>query len=134
MSKEKIDNLVNQLSASEHIALAEYIERQYAIEYKGEGVLRDDIRDRIFELIKSNFTSLKFIVQEHYTWMDMEMNPDEVNALSEMLMIEFGLESIEFSRVMEWQRVSDVISYIEDALECVLYDAEETQPPASESW
>ena len=108
---KNLKNLINQLSPSEHIALAEHIERQYAVEYK-EPRSRDAVRDIVFKLIQSNFTSPRFIVQEHYMFNDMEMSPDEVNALSEMLMDKFDLESIEFSRVMEWQKVEDIINYI----------------------
>lgn len=108
---DKLENLINRLSPSEHITLAEQIERQYAVEYI-EPTNRDAVRDIVFKLIQNNFTSPKFIVQEHYMFAEIEMAPDEVNALSEMIMDKFDIESIEFSRVMEWQRVGDIINYI----------------------
>lgn len=116
MNKE-LKNQISQLSESEQKTLSEYLKRQYAVEFKGEGMLRDDIRDIIFDFIKSEFTDPRFIVQEQYRFADIEMSPDAVNALSEMLIDKFELHSIEFSRVMEWQKVSDVIDYIETALE-----------------
>lgn len=47
---KKLENLINQLSASEHIALAEQIERLYAVEYisKDEG-LKMNSHDRVLD-------------------------------------------------------------------------------------
>ena len=109
---KKLINLINQLSASEHIALAEQIEKQYAVETKERAM----IRDKVFSLIRSNFATPNFKVFEHYKFEDLEMSPDEVNALSEMIIDKFDLDSIEFSRVMEWRNVKDIINYIEEIL------------------
>lgn len=45
---EKLENLINQLSASEQITLAEEIEWQYAVEFKDEG-LNMNSHDRVLK-------------------------------------------------------------------------------------
>ncbi len=77
---------------------------------------REWIKNKVFDLIKSNFATPNFKPKEEYTFRDMDISPDEVNALSEMLIVEFELVDIEFSRVMEWQAIGDVVKYIEEAI------------------
>lgn len=121
----KILNLVKQMSEREKQSLFDYIKRQYALKEK-TGMLRDDIKDKVFDLINSTFVDPKFMLQEHHTWVDITMDAEDVIALSEMIMIEFELDSIDFSEVMKWQTLKDVITYIEEALECALHDMKDS--------
>lgn len=120
---EKILNLVKQMSESEKQTLLTHIKRQYALEEK-TSMLRDDIQDKVFDLITSNFTDPRFIVQEQYSWVEMNMDTVDVAALSEMIIVVFELDGIEFSDIMKRQTLKDVITYIEEALECALHDME----------
>jgi len=87
-------------------------------------MFRDDIRDRIFDLITANFTDSRFIVQENYTWIEMNMDAVDVQSLSDMVEAEFEID-IEFSETMKWETASDVVTYIETALEDALHDIED---------
>ena len=108
---KRLENLIGQLTHREHIELAEHIEKRYAIEFIVPKD-REEIKEKVSNLIRSNFATPQFKVLENYTFMDLEMSPDEVNALSEMIIDKFDLDSICFSDVMEWQKVSDIINYI----------------------
>lgn len=78
---------------------------------------RINIKDRVFKIIQSNFTGPKFTVKEEYRFNDIEMSPDAINALSEMLIEEFDLISIDYSRVIDWLKISDVINHIENQIQ-----------------
>jgi len=45
------------------------------------------------------------------------MDAIDVSILADAIIKEFDLEDIDFSKIMEWQRVKDVVSYIEDISE-----------------
>ena len=81
-----------------------------------EMLIRDDIKDKIFDLITANFTDPKFRVHEHFTWEQMSMEITCVQHLSDMAAITFEIE-IPFSEVMKWTTVKDIVNYIETALE-----------------
>ena len=104
----KILNLVKQMSEDEKQSLLTYIKRQYMLEEK-TGMLRDDIRDRVFEIIKLLFADDSFEVQEHFNFIDLTMDAKDVTELSDALSREFELEDIPFAEVMEWQRIKDII-------------------------
>ena len=120
MSKKKIDNLVKQLSESELEILAGYIERQYAVEFKGE-VVRDDIRDRVIELLLREFVYLEpNFDEDSLLEKDLVLDAVEITGFAETLVEEFELEGIEFAEVMRWTMVKDIVNYIENALECAV--------------
>ena len=79
-----------------------------------ELMLRDDIRDRVFELIRSLFT---LEVKESMTFEELELDAVDITALADALLVEFDLEEVEFASVMEWQKIQDVVSYIDITLE-----------------
>jgi len=120
----KLQNLINQLSPTEQQRLIKHLEREYELKFKGSNMLRDDIKDKVVEIIKADFAEPSFVVQEHNTWVDLNLDAVDVVGLSEVLLKEFELEEIPFSRVMGWETVSDVIGTIEDYLECALHDRE----------
>jgi len=45
------------------------------------------------------------------------MDAIDVSILADAIIKEFDLEDIDFSKIMEWQRVKDVVRYIEDVSE-----------------
>ena len=112
----KILNLVKQMGEDDKKHLFQRIQREYCLEEKTD-MLRDDIRDKVFDLITANFTCPRFIVQEHYNWIELNMDAIDVTALSDMLIIAFELEQIEFAKIMEWQTVADIVNYIEDNIQ-----------------
>ena len=79
-----------------------------------ELMLRDDIRDSVFELIRSLFT---LEVKESMTFEELELDAVDITALADALLVEFDLEEVEFASVMEWQKIQDVVSYIDITLE-----------------
>lgn len=87
-----------------------------------EIMMRDDIRDRIFEIIKINFTSLKFTVYEKYTYQDMDMSPGDMRTLAELIATEFDIEEIPLAKVMAWTTVGSIVSNIENILEGAGYE------------
>ena len=111
---EKINNLLRQLSEDELKSLVEYLERQYTLDFKEGCMLRDDIRDRIFELIRSLFT---LEVKESMSFEELELDAVDITALADALLLEFELEEIEFASMMEWQKIQDIVSYIDITLE-----------------
>ena len=111
---EKINNLLRQLSEAEQKELLCHIKRQYALDFKEGCMLRDDIRDRIFELIRSLFT---LEVKESMSFEELELDAVDITALADALLLEFELEQIEFANIMEWQKIQDIVSYIDIALE-----------------
>ena len=110
---KRILNLVKQMGEEDKKHLYQRIQSEYALKEKN-GMLRDDIRDKIFEIIKMLFADYKFVVQEHLSFAELNMDAIDVTALVDAIMKEFDLEAIEFSNIMEWQRVADIINYIED--------------------
>ena len=131
LSKKSMQT-ISRITKGELSELDEHIEKQYGSSFEEGTVLRDDIKDRVFDLITLNFTDPKFRVHEHFTWEKMTMDAEDVKTLAMMILVEFNLEEIPFAETMKWTTVKDIVSYIETALECALHDMEETQIPASE--
>lgn len=112
---EKLLNLIKQMSDSEKQILYDDIKNNYCLEEK-TGMLRDDIKFKITELLEVNCTRLKE-VQEDDDLQELELDAVDITAFADTLLIEFGLEQIEFSEIMKWQTVKDIVNYIEEALE-----------------
>ena len=117
MSK-KIEKLVKKLSDSEQKELQEYIERHYEVNFIGE-VMRDDIRDKLIEVIHAEHTHLDKleIYEEHDLKKHLSLDAAEVTSIAVELESEFEIEEIPFARVMEWTLVKDIVDYLETALE-----------------
>ena len=111
---EELSNMVRQLSEDEQAKLVKHIKRQYALDFKEGCMLRDDIRDRIFELIRSLFT---LEVKESMSFEELGLDAVDITALADALLLDFELEEIEFASVMEWQKIQDIVSYIDITLE-----------------
>jgi acyl carrier protein len=111
---EKINNMLRQLSEAEQKELFEHIKRQYTLDFKEGCMLRDDIRDRIFELIRSLFT---LEVKESMTFRELDLDVVSITALTDAIIKEFDLEEIEFADMMEWQKIQDIVSYVDTSLE-----------------
>lgn len=119
---KKILNLVKQMSRSEQVILHDYIKGQYCLEEKQKGnqMLREEIKTKICDLITANFTDPTTLVMEESIWVNLNMNAVDVTELADMILVEFELEEVVFSKLMEWESVKDVVDYIEDSLECVV--------------
>ena len=115
---EKLKNLIDQLSPSEHIALAEHIERQYAVEFKDKKIIRDNIKSKVIELLRREFAWIEpeEINESHRLEKDFALGASDITDFTNTLLKEFDLEGIPFSEVMKWQTVEDIINHIEDSL------------------
>lgn len=111
----RITNLVKQMSKSEQQALTDHIKNKYCLEEK-KGMLRDDISLKVRELLETNHTWLTNL-QEENTLEELELYATDMTAFADALLVEFNLEQVEFSAIMEWTTVKDIVDYMEDALE-----------------
>ena len=94
---------------------------------------RDDIKTKVIELLQQQFSWLNDdedteevsnIIQSEYESFDaLGLSRDDVREFTEVLLENFELEYIEFSKVMEWVRIKDIVDYLEDtAVEKELFD------------
>ena len=118
---KEIINLVKQMAEEDKRELLLYIKGQYTLEER-KGMLRDDLRDRIFELIKMLFADDSFMMHESFNFVDLNMDATDVQELKETIELDFELEPIDFARVMEWQKVKDIIDTVDDILICAESD------------
>jgi len=112
---EKIVNLVKQLTEEEKTELREHIKRKYVVEEK-EGMLRDDIKDKVIDLMLIEFVSVKEVKESSY-FTDLKLEAMDIVAFADIVIKSFGLDNIPFSNVMAWQTVKDIINQVEDVLE-----------------
>ena len=86
---------------------------------------RDDIKTKVIELLQQQFSWLNDdedteeevsnIIQSEYESFDaLGLSRDDVREFTEVLLENFELEYIEFSKVMEWVRIKDIVDYLED--------------------
>jgi len=113
---EKIENMVNQLSENEKQELAQYIERAYAVDFTGDKMLRDDIKDKLIELIQVEFSGTQFIEEKS------ELEVFEIDSLDRITLAseienEFDIDFISPDHTSGWNTVKDIVSHIETALE-----------------
>lgn len=117
MSKTKIDGLVEQLSEPEQEALAKYIERHYAVDFKVKA-MRDDIVSVIIEGLYAEFEYIEAdSVKEESTFKEIEIDAVDIVDFTVFIMEKFELEEIEFRELMEWSTIKDIVDYVENALE-----------------
>ena len=89
-------------------------------------MLRDDIKTKVIELLQQQFSWLNDdedteevsnIIQSEYESFDaLGLSRDDVREFTEVLLENFELEYIEFSKVMEWVRIKDIVDYLEDTV------------------
>ena len=89
-------------------------------------MLRDDIKTKVIELLQKQFSWLNDdedteevsnIIQSEYESFDaLGLSRDDVREFTEVLLENFELEYIEFSKVMEWVRIKDIVDYLEDTV------------------
>lgn len=118
--KKLIDNLVVQLSPREQKTLSEHIQRQYSVDHSKENkVFRDDIKDKVIELLKIEYRELENVRVDNFSTLEKHLGLDavDITSFADTLIQEFELEGIEFSAIMEWQAVKDIVEYIENSLE-----------------
>ena len=88
---------------------------------------RDDIKDKVIELLQEQFPWLNddednedgisnTVKSEYESFDALGLSRDDVREFTEVLLENFELEHIEFSKVMEWQRIKDMVDYLEDSL------------------
>lgn len=89
-------------------------------------MLRDDIKTKVIELLQQHFSWLNddedneegisnTVKSECESFDALGLSRDDIREFTEVLLENFELEHIEFSRVMEWQRIKDMVDYLEDA-------------------
>lgn len=129
MSKEKIIASLDKLQEGELKVLWERIQFDFVPDFgeKEEGnmsMLRDDIRDKVFELLLMQFEWISPQVMETSTLKQIEIDSSDAAELSLTLEEEFDIEFISSDQILKWKTVKDIIDYIEDTLECALHDVE----------
>lgn len=122
---DRINNLVKQMSDVDKKHLFEKIKDDYCLKEKN-GMLRDDISLKIRELLEIEHTWLRSTVEED-TLEELDLYQADITLLVVTMIKEFELEEIEFSTIMEWTTVKDIVDYIEDTLECALYDVKKDE-------
>ena len=111
MINEQIMHLVKQLSKKEKMQEYQHIKDTYSVGAKTT-MLRDDIRDKIFELLYADFPFLEKFDESN----DLEvihLGQQELVDFSATLIKEFSLEDIEFSEIKEWEVVADIINTVD---------------------
>ena len=85
----------------------------------------ENVKNRVIELMQKHFSWLSDdedtpvgvtnkITSQCETFDALGMSRDELLEFVDVLIKEFDLEDIEFSEVMKWQRIKDVIRYIKE--------------------
>ena len=95
--------------------LFEKIKNDYCLEEKN-GMLRDDISLKIRELLEMSHTWFVKVKEEN-TLAELDLDPALTTAFADVLEEQFEIKEIEFSVIMEWSTVKDIVNYIEEALE-----------------
>lgn len=115
----KIENLLKQMSKSEQTDFYLFMKHEYCLEEK-EGMLRDDISDKVVELLFGNFAWLESVKPEwsteEKTFVQLQLDTFNVSFLCSILVEAFGLEPIDVSVMKSWTKVKDIVDYIEDNL------------------
>lgn len=91
-----------------------------------ELMLRDDIRDSLFELLKANFIWITHVklYEKHELKKDLTIIQADLNEFAGYIENQFDLEFISPDAVSKWTTIKDIVNYIENALECALHDME----------
>jgi len=106
---DKIINMIKQMSLPEQKDIY-YICKGLGLKVEHEP-LRHDIKCKIMDMIQKEFPWVNYIKEDS----DLsKMGLDSVNIVdfSETLIKEFGLEDIEFAKIMEWNTVEDIVSTV----------------------
>ena len=85
----------------------------------------ENVKSRVIELMQKHFSWLSDdedtpagvtnkITSQCETFDALGISRDELVGFVDVLIKEFDLEDIEFSEVMKWQRIKDVIRYIKE--------------------
>lgn len=93
----------------------------------------ENVKSRVIELMQRHFSWLSDdedtpdgvtnkIASQCETFDALGISRDELLEFVDVLIKEFDLEDIEFSEVMKWRRVKDMVDYLEDNLEAALDD------------
>lgn len=122
----KIVKLLEQLKPNELRHLHDKIEADYSLgelwtvkKKKEKAMLRDDIRDQLFELLKANFVWITHVelCEKHELRKDLTILQVDLNEFSDYIENLFDLEFISPDAVSKWNTVADIVNYIEDNLE-----------------
>lgn len=85
----------------------------------------ENVKNRVIELMQKHFSWLSDdedtpigvtnrITSQCETFNALGISRDDLVEFIDVLIREFDLEDIEFSEVMKWQRVKDVVNYIKE--------------------
>ena len=111
MINEQIMHLVKQLSEKEKMQEYQHIKDTYNVGAT-KAMLRDDIRDKIFELLHVDFPFLEKF-EEGDDLSVMHLGQQELVDFSETLLQEFELQDIDFAEIKEWETVADIINTVD---------------------
>jgi len=116
VTKKKIINSLDKLSKGELKALWQHILFQYVpdIGEKEDEILRDDIKDKVVELLLIEFCWKDEKIIELTSFLDKDTSLDEGVEFSEVVSKEFELDYISPDSVARWETVKDIVDYIED--------------------
>lgn len=110
---EKITNQLNQLSNTELEEISNFLESQYSVAYSEENkTYRDSVYETLEEIIIKNCPWNIDNICESDSFYTLRIESSDVKNIVDDVEIEWDIEKIEFSDVMEWQRVSDIVTYI----------------------
>jgi len=115
--KEKIIASLDKLANGELKALWERIQFDFVPDIGEKAMLRDDIKDKVSDIITSNLTDPRLVVQEQHNWVELNMDAVDVTELSCFIEAEFDIDFISPDAVSKWNTVADIVNYIEDQLE-----------------
>jgi len=129
MIKKQIVDSLEKLSRGELKALWQHIQFQYVPDFgeKEDEMLRDDIRDKIIELLYTEFDWLKQyapIDLETSAFEDLDIDTLNIVEFSSTIEAEYEIGFISPDYYTKWSTAEDIVGYIEDNLECALHDME----------
>jgi len=86
------------------------------VETGEEMLIRDDIKDKVIELLLIEFPSQKEVNERTY-FKDIDLEAMDIRAFADTIAKEFEIEEIPVCQVMQWQTVKDIVCYLDNALE-----------------
>jgi acyl carrier protein len=82
-------------------------------------MLRDDIRDKVIELLHGDFQWINKVVLKENTILliDLDIDSLDIVEFSQTLEFEFDINFISPDDISKWITVKDIVDYIEQNLE-----------------
>jgi len=128
---DEIVKLLKQLSQDELKNLYKEIEADHGLgsllpnKKRRRNMQREDIEAKVKFLLLKSFAWIEHTELDDTLEKNLGLDAVNVTDFAETLIKEFDLEGIEFSKLMEWQAVGDIVDYIENCLECASHNVDE---------